>query len=87
MDPELKTLLEENVRLSRENNEMLRGMRRNAQWSLVGKLIFWALFVVAPLIFLWGYLGPLMSAINGGDASKGFSSQELQDLLKQYQAQ
>jgi hypothetical protein len=86
MDPELKSLLEENIRLSKENNDLLRIMRRNAQWGLVGKIIFWLLLFVAPLIFVWGYIGPLMNALNGtGDST--FNSGNLQQLLDQYKAQ
>jgi len=86
MDPELKALLEENIRLSKENNDLLRIMRRNAQWGLVGKIIFWLLLFVAPLIFVWGYIGPLMNAINGTGNST-FNSGNLQQLLDQYKAQ
>ena len=49
MDPELKRLLDENLALAKENNEMLRAMKRRAQWSLLGQVVFWGLFVVAPL--------------------------------------
>jgi hypothetical protein len=87
MDPELKSLLEQNLQLAQENNKMLRAMKRRANWSLVGQIVFWGLFVIAPLIFVWGYLGPLMSAINGGDPSQGFNSTDFQKLLNQYQTQ
>lgn len=86
MDPELKTLLEENLRLAQENNQILVTMRRNAQWGLIGKIIFWLLLFVAPLIFVWGYIGPLMNAVNGsGDST--FNAGDLQNLLDQYKAQ
>ncbi len=86
MDPVLKDLLEQNLKLAQENNDLLRSMRRRSQWGLIGQVIFWALFVIAPLIFLWGYLGPLMSALGGGDATT-FSPGNLQNLLQQYEAQ
>lgn len=87
MDAELKSLLEENLRLTRENAEILRTMKRRAQWSLIGQIVFWGLFVIAPLIFAWGYLGPLLSAVNGGDGTSGFSSQDFQNILQQYEGQ
>jgi len=87
MDPELKRLLDENLALAKENNDMLRAMKRRAQWSLLGQVVFWGLFVVAPLIFAWGYLGPLLSAVNGGDGTSGFTSQDFQNILQQYEGQ
>ncbi|HVX90711.1 MAG TPA: hypothetical protein VHC20_03685 [Candidatus Paceibacterota bacterium] len=87
MDPELKSLLDENLRLARENNMMLLAMKRRAQWGLIGQAVFWVLFVIAPLIFLWGYLGPLMSAVNGNFDGSGANMSDLQNLLQQYQNQ
>ena len=87
MDPELKRLLDENLALAKENNEILVAMKRRAQWSLLGQVVFWGLFVVAPLIFAWGYLGPLLSAVNGGDGTSGFTSQDFQNILQQYEGQ
>lgn len=87
MDAELKSLVEENLRLAQENNEILRSMKRRAQWGLIGQVVFWVLFVIAPLIFLWGYLGPLMNAVNGDFGTGGMNAQDLQNLLQQYQNQ
>jgi hypothetical protein len=61
-------------------------MRRNARWGLLGKIIFWILIFVAPLIFVWGYLGPLMNAVNGSNPST-FNADNLQNLINQYKAQ
>jgi hypothetical protein len=86
MDPELKKLLEENLRVAQENNQMLSSMRKQARWGLIGRIVLWALFVIAPLIFLWGYLGPLMNAVNGNFGSGGgFNSGDFQNLINQYQ--
>ncbi len=92
MDPELKTLIQENLRLAKENNELLLDMKATARRNLIVKMVMWVvvtiLFVVAPLIFVWGYIGPLMSAIGGGDGStSGFSAGDFQKLLDQYKAQ
>lgn len=85
MDPEIKKLLEENVRIAQDTNDMLRSMRRTARWGFVGKLVFWALLFVAPLIFVWGYIKPLLETVQGvQEASSGFNIENLQKLLEQY---
>lgn len=91
MDPELKTLFQENLRLTKENNELLLAMKRAATRDRIVKVVMWVivtiLFVIAPIIFAWGYIGPLMSAVNGGDGSSSpFSADNLQKLLNDYKS-
>ena len=40
MDPETRELLEESIELSRENNKMLRKMRRSMAWGFVFKILY-----------------------------------------------
>ncbi len=59
MDEELKKLLEENVRLSRENNQLLLKINKINKWSFISKIIYWfillgvaagAFYFIQPLI-------------------------------------
>jgi hypothetical protein len=73
MDPELKSLLTQTLALAKDNNQMLRAMRRDALLGFFAKIIFWAVILLAPLYFLAPYLSSLPS------------SAQLQEVLKLYQ--
>ncbi len=90
MDPEIKRLLEENHSLAKDNNRMLRAIRRDGWYSLLFKIVFWAIILLAPFYFYQQYLQPYMkqfqALIPGGEAGKGGlfglpSSAEIQKLL------
>ena len=55
MDPN-KQMLEEALRLARDNNHMLHAMRRHAFWGGIFKFIFWTAILVAPIWFYMTYL-------------------------------
>ena len=57
MDPQEKHLLEQVVKLSKENNDMLRKIQRNAQWMKVWGFIKLVIIVV-PLVLGYLYLQP-----------------------------
>lgn len=85
MDDELKKLLQENLDLARENNAMLRVMRRNAWISFFSKLFVWALLIIAPLYLLDRYLGPIVEQAGSGQGAFGLpSSADVQKLLEYY---
>ncbi len=85
MDPELKSLLKENLRVAEDTNRILRSMRRQARWGLVGKVILWIVLIIVPLFFLKAYLEPYMELLQGaqGGNTGGY---DIQKLLQQYQA-
>ncbi len=62
-DEDLKELLEENLRLAKENNRMLRSMRRAARLSFVGRIIFWLILLGVPAYLYITYVAPVMSGI------------------------
>lgn len=61
MEPELKRLLEENLELARQNNRMLRAIRRGTWYSLLWNIIIWAFFIIAPLYAYQQYVAPLVA--------------------------
>lgn len=87
--------LTELVRLTQENNRMLRAMRRNAFWGGLIKFILYVLvLVVAPLWLYSTYLAPVMDQVletyqqiqsTGARAQAQFT--DFQSLLKQFQDQ
>lgn len=91
---ELEKLLEENLAVAKDNNRLLREMRRNAILGLIAKIVLWLIILGVPLFFLSSYLGPIMDAISGaqdGQLPSGLfglpSEEQLNRLIEQYQAE
>ena len=92
---ELKKLLEENLAVAKDNNRLLRELRRNAILGLIAKIVIWLVLLGVPLFFLSAYLGPLMDAFSGKSTDGqslplglfGVPSEEqINKLIEQYQA-
>ncbi len=95
VDPELKQLLAENLELSKQNNKMLRAMRRDAWIGLIWRVIFWAIVFLAPLYFYQNYLAPLVAQYQaafpeGSSPAPGLfglpSFAEIQKLVDSYRS-
>ncbi len=80
MDQELKDLLEENLRVSRETNKILRSLRSQARWSLVGKIILWVALIIVPLYFLIPFINTYMDVLE----NSAQSNPDIQKLIDQY---
>lgn len=93
-DAHLEELLEENLELAKENNKLLKEMRRNAIIGLVARVVIWLVVLGVPIFFLSTYLGPILDALsgqaNGQEIPVGFfgmpSQEQLNQLIEQYQA-
>ena len=92
---ELKKLLEENLAVAKDNNRLLRELRRNAILGLIAKIVIWLVLLGVPLFFLSAYLGPLMDTVtgqssNGAGIPMGLfgvpSEEQINKLIEQYQA-
>ena len=46
MSPEERELLNRSIKISEENNRMLRGMRRSARFSSFLRVIYWLIIIV-----------------------------------------
>lgn len=62
MNPEEKHLLERAVKLSEENNHMLRKLHRTARWAFVWGVIKLVILVV-PFIIGYFYLEPYFGSL------------------------
>ena len=87
----LTKLLQENLAVAKDNNRLLREMRRNAILGLIAKIVIWLVILGVPLFFLSTYLGPILDALSGQTASStslfGIPSEEqINQLIEQYQA-
>lgn len=94
MDLEVKQLLEENLKISKENNDLLLKIRSVQKWAQITRIFYWVAIIGASfgaLYYLKPYLGNLMNVYTGGvsginnfgDISESLSSQQqIQDLIK-----
>lgn len=90
----LEELLEENLELAKENNKLLKEMRRNAIIGLIARVVIWLVVLGVPIFFLSTYLGPILDAFsgqaNGQEIPVGLfgmpSQEQLNQLIEQYQA-
>ncbi|MDH5442495.1 MAG: hypothetical protein OEX08_02770 [Candidatus Nomurabacteria bacterium] len=58
MDPEFKKVMNQHLKLARENNEILRAMRRQNRFSKVAKFLKY--IIILSLAFgIWYYLKPV----------------------------
>ncbi|MFZ1987596.1 MAG: hypothetical protein WAV21_00985 [Minisyncoccia bacterium] len=88
MDPELKSLLEETLRVTEDNNRILRAMRRDSWIGLIGRIVFWILIAIVPFYFLSAYLAPFMDLMKDPSGAGDSSYMEgLQKVLEQYKVQ
>lgn len=68
MDQSLEKLLKENLKLSQENNKILRSMRSSARWSRFFKIIFWLIIIgttAGTYYYLQPFLTEMMKAYQG----------------------
>lgn len=93
MNPEERSLLENVYKMTQENNEILKTLRRSARVSMIVKAVYWlviiglsvgALYFIQPYVdFLTGALGgdkTSDSVLNVNNAKSVFS--DFQDVLK-----
>lgn len=71
-EQELRTLLKENLALAKENNEMLKQMRRLGRIAFWAKAIIWTALIILPLLLigpLMSYLSSIVGGVPGGSGS------------------
>jgi len=63
MDPEIKSLLEENINLSKNNNELLVKLHRVQKLTLVSRIIYWVLLILIALGAFY-FIKPFFNSIS-----------------------
>ena len=91
MDPDIKKLLEENLKISKENKELLIKVRNFQRWAQITKALYWLMIIgiaFGAFYYLKPMLGNLLNLYSGGVSSVnsikdvGSNMSEIQDLLK-----
>jgi len=96
MEGDIKNLLEENLKLSKENNELLLKIRGVQRWQQITHILYWFLIIgvsIGAFYFIKPYLGNVLNLYTGGvsginnigDITKNLKNgqTDMQDLLEQ----
>lgn len=59
MDSDLKKMVEESLELSKENNKILRSMRRAARWGNAFRIFYW-IIIIASMLGAYYYFQPFI---------------------------
>jgi hypothetical protein len=62
---EQNRMLRETLELGRENNRLLRKMRRDAFLGRIFSIIFWGATLILPLVLYYFYIAPYLQALRG----------------------
>jgi hypothetical protein len=84
MNPEERSLLERTYKMTEENNEILKVMRRTARFSLALRATYWIVIIglsIGALYFIQPYIDFVTGALGVNSGSES-SIKVLQDLLK-----
>jgi hypothetical protein len=91
MDPESKKLLEDTFKLAKDNNVILRKIRRRQKWSSFMQVIYWLIIIgisVGAFYLLQPYVNKMMTLYNQiSGSSQTVNSVNLNsigDMLKNY---
>jgi len=89
MDPELKRLLEENLKITKNNNDILRSIRHHQWLGLLTSTVFWIVIIAAPIYAFQHYIQPFLSHSHGNATSTPAffvvpTSADLQKLLNSF---
>ena len=82
---ELKELVEEAVELSKENNKLLKRMRRDAVVGGILKFVVWLVLIVGSFYLSAKFLEPYLGMLQG--AQGGAGGTDWQALYNQYKGQ
>ena len=63
MDDDAKKLLRRNLELTRENNKLLRKIRRNGVIANVMRLVWWAVILGIPVLIYYYVLQPYITEL------------------------
>lgn len=82
---DLKELLQETLEVSKENNKLLKRMRRDAIIGGILKFLVWVVLIVASFYLSFQLLQPYLGALQGMQGNG--QGTDWQALLDQYKSQ
>jgi uncharacterized membrane protein len=78
-DGELKGLLLETLKISRENNKMLRAMRRDATIGRILSVVWFLIILIGPVVLYFYFLQPYIDQVLSTYESVGAQGGQLID--------
>lgn len=92
MDQDIKKLLEENLELSKENNELLKKVRNTQKLAQIYRIVYWVVIIGASYgayYFVQPYVGGILNVYGGGAESSNMDGipdlNSIQGLLQSLQ--
>ncbi len=88
MTPEERSLLERTYKLTEENNEILRKIRRGNRWSMAIKATYWIVIIglsIGAFYFVQPYIEFMTSTLGIGTQEPGTVPEGSQGFLKNLQ--
>jgi hypothetical protein len=79
----LTQMVEESLTLSRENNRLLKAMRRDALIGGIAKIMIWAALIIASLYFSMKFLEPYLGMLENVPR-EGMEESDYRALFDQY---
>ena len=79
-DDEVKTLLKKTLTLAKENNRILRKMRRAAIIGNILRIIWWAVIIGLPVVLYYYFLQPYIAQFASTYAEIGGGLEEFKNL-------
>ena len=89
---EFERLIKETNVLVKENNRLLKAIRRDAWIGLIFRMVLWAVILLVPLYLYMAYLSPVMDSLmpflsNGTTTSTNLpSADQIRALIEEYGA-
>jgi Mg2+/Co2+ transporter CorC len=63
-DEETNRLLRQNLEMAKENNGMLRSMRRSQRWHTAITMVYWAIIIGLPVYLYYIFIRPVVGDIS-----------------------
>lgn len=80
MDPEMKGMVRELLELTKENNAMLKGMRRGLVWGRIFGLLYW-IVIAGGFIASYYYLEPYIKSMKDAYAQAMTATQKANNIF------
>jgi len=72
MEPDIKSLLEENLTLNRENNKLIKKVYHIQRWAQITRYAYWFIILgiaLGAFYFVKPFLGNILNIYTGGNSS------------------
>lgn len=76
---ELQKLLQKNIKITQDNNRLLRSMHRAMQWGRFVRIIYWVI-IIGSALGVYYYVEPIIGNLRGGVDSAFSGLEKLQEI-------